>query len=197
MIKLKGKANHLSRELHPTPVDGVHKTGGDGKIKGLHCIEIDGQLIPKGMNCIFLENPGVKIFYSLRWFKGIKKKFIDQEVRNLRKLSRAGIAPKPGAMTKVKLDFTYMGKHVKRTATAIEVETVDYPREAVQGLAIGKPYDWSVVDHHNHSPAGFLRFKSEAKKIIKKLCLKWDGSLKIGDVLWDRKKEKWMLVDCS
>jgi len=194
---LKGKAKHIKRELHPAPLDSVHKVGRDGKIKGVHCIDLDGRLIPKGMNCIFIDKgkTGCKVFYSIKWRMVIKPKYQAQEIHNLRKLAKYGIAPKVIKKTKVKLDFTYLGKKIKCNAPAIEVETVDCP--PMEGLARGIPYDWSCVDHPDHNPAGFLAFKKSTKKMIKKLGLKWDGSLKIGDVLWDRKKEKWMLVDCS
>ena len=196
-MKLVGKAAHIEREVHPDPRDGVHHMSG-GKIKGVHCIEINGRLIPKGMNCIFLENgeTGYKVFYSLKWGR-LKPKAIEQEIRNIRKLSKYGMAPKIIKRTKVKLDFKYMGRYIKYHAPAIEVETVDCPRENVEGLAKGRPYDWNIVSHPDHAPAGFLDFKKRVKKKIKELNLKWDGSLKIGDVLWDQKTNKWMLVDCS
>jgi len=106
---------------------------------------------------------------------------------------------------KVKIDVTFEGKQIKTWAWAFKTEFIDFPKKAWEAYAKGNAYDWTAVDHKDHSPEGYLRFCKKLTGVLKKSGVGVCGNYpfdekkppKLGDVVWSVKKKKFYLVDVA
>ena len=138
----------------------------------------------------------MKVLYSLKWKKCIKKPLVMREFRRLRNLAAVGISPKPEKITQVKLDVMFRGKRCKGQPFAIIMEHIDYPEKAWTDYANGQAYDWDALPDYQHTPQSFLAMQKNIKNKMKEIGIKSDSSLKLGDVLYSCKKKRWFLCDC-
>jgi len=199
-MKIQAHVKYIPRVKIPCPNDGVHVAGTNGEIKGVHALMFDDKLVFKGSNGFFWETGngwGIKVYFSFGWFGCAKKKFVLSEKENMVRLHKIGLAPETGSMVNIKLELVYKDKRIKTTAIGIPVQKIHYPKKALENYAKGNPYDWDAIDEDWHSPQGFLKFRDDAKKKIKKAGIKFLGSLKLGDILPDIYLKQWFIVDAG
>ncbi len=194
---IKANVKYIPRVKVKCPEDRVHVAGKDGHIKGVHALWFDEKLIFKGSNGFFwpVDDWGYKVYFSFGWLGCAKKSFVAKERKNLKLLHEAGVAPEVGEITKVKIDIHYKGKHIVKTPYAVKTKVVQYPEGPWLAYAKGYAYNWGCIEDEWHSPASFIRFRKSVKKIVKALGLKFDGSLKLGDLMPDTVNETWKIVD--
>jgi len=160
---IKAKVTKIDRVKVECPKDGIHIVGKSGAIKGVHAVwfvedvmtEIGTigrrHMIWKGSVGFYYptsEKKGLKVFYSFTRGDTQKRKAVTKEYKQLVKLWKLDLAPKPYRMGTVKIDLNIEGKRVKKTCFMIEVQRL-YPPDAMEGYAMGLPYKkkrWFIVD---------------------------------------------------
>lgn len=200
MYTIKANVKYIPRVKVPCPKDGIHVVGKSGAIKGVHSLWFDDKLIPKGANAFFYpldDKLGIKVYYSFGWFGCAKKKFVEAEYRNMKKLHKLDLAPQVEEIINVRINITYMDKRINAKPLAVVTERVKYPEAIWANYAKGYPYDWDYITEDWHSAKGFLEFREDAKRKIKKAGVKFLGSLKLGDIMPDINKRRWYVVDAG
>ena len=181
-MKITGEMREVERHRVKAPEDGVQRNSDkDGLLKGCKSAWLNGEyLCSKGMTSVYIKNKedtGVKIYYSLHWFKPSSKKVVIAKFNKHLKMYKLGIAAKPYKVVDVDLDFMYYDKrgeckkHVKCHAYGIKVQHVFYPEKAWEVYASGKPYDWNALDqkeYPDHNPKGYHKFVKFMTHILKK-----------------------------
>jgi len=165
----------------------------------VEALEIE-RIVPKGANGFFWkvdDEWGLKVYYSFGWHGCAKPRFVKLERNNLKILSDVHCAPEVGDIIKVKLDLDYEGKRIQAKPLAVYTKIVHYPEKAWELYAKGYPYNFRCINEDWHSAKSFLKFQKQVKNIIKGCKLKFDGSLKLGDIMPCTKKKAWYLVDGS
>lgn len=198
MHEIKAQVKYIERVKVPCPDDGVHVSGKDGAIKGVHSLWFDDRLVPKGSNGFFWETDdewGLKVYYSFGRFECAKRKFVEYEKDNMRKLFKLDLAPETGEISTIKVDLYYKDLHIIKYPFCIKTKIVHCPQAAWEEYAKGHPYNWGAIQEDWHTTKGFLAFRDKAKKIIKKAGIKFEGSLKLGDILACEKTKRWYIVD--
>lgn len=197
MIKIKGEIQRIERAQIIPPADGVHVAGKDGFIKGVHSFIIGNKLVPYGMVGFYWQiddNVGVKVYYSIKHRAKTPDWKVKRIYRRMKKIwAETGINPKPIMIDTVKIRLTENGKPIKANALGIVTKHCHYPVEGWVKYAQGQPYDWDCYPHPTHTPQGFLSFQKQALRIARKYGADTRG--KLGDILFDSMKQKWMLVD--
>ena len=213
-MKITGTVKEMKRAQVLAPNDKVHRASNkDGFLKGVRCFTLDGKLLPKGQTGFYKKYKpewGIKVFYKVDNEKcyRISKKGVMREWRNRKKLEPYGVIPKSPKLVKVDIDIVYKKKRIRTWAYGIKVKHVNYPEKAWHTYAQGYPYDWNCLDqkaHPRHNPEGYLDFCKKLTKVLKKtgvgVCggypFKEKKNPKLGDVVYDTKKRKWLLVDCG
>jgi hypothetical protein len=208
-LKISGKVKFIQRVKIKAPDDGVHVNGSYGFLKGVHSVYMDDKLIPKGSVGFFYEvsqDMGVKVyiggFPDKPWTS--KREVVEKAFKRMLRLSLKGFSPPPKHVIPVSVKWEYNGKKFSKKAWGLEMTKVSYPIMAWEQYAKGYHYDWTAIDHPDHSPAGYHRFCKE----LREFCLinKWKFSAfnpkknenpKLGDILFDTNHMKWFLVDCD
>ena len=200
---IKAKVTKIDRVKVDCPDDGIHVVGKSGKIKGVHAVwfveDVETEIgtigkrfmVWKGSVGFFYptsEKKGIKVFYSFTRGDTQKRKAVTKEYKQLQKLWKLDLAPKPYSMGTVNIRLDIEGKIVRRNCFMIEVQRL-YPPEAMKGYAMGFPYKWDTFKHKDHAPKGFLKFQKKVRKVHK------IGSAKLGDLLFCTKKKRWYIVD--
>ena len=206
-MKISGNVELIQRAKIKAPDDGVHVNGSDGFLKGVHSVYLDGKLIPKGSVGFFYEtgfDRGVKVyiggFPNHPWVSRLR--VVESAFKRMTKLAIQGYCPKPKHVIRVQAKWTYQGKTFLKNAWGLEMEKIHYPIKAWEKYAQGYNYDWTAIDHPNHSPDGYHKFCKE----LRRFCInnnwkfsafnpKKDENPKLGDVLFDTGRLKWYLVD--
>jgi hypothetical protein len=98
-------------------------------------------------------------------------------------------------MVLIKIDLTYKGEKHKADAYGIKTEHVNAPVKAWEDYMRGIPYDWTAVNHPDHTPEGYLKFVKWAKKVQKEHSVETEGSYKVGDVMWSCRRNRFFLCD--
>ena len=197
-MKIEGEFLYIQREKHECPNDGVHRTGKDGLIKGVHSLMVGNRIVPKGQVGYYWridEEKGMKVFFSFGFLKAQKYKYVKRQYDKMRKAYKIGVCAKPYEIVEVKQDIIYKKKRYKMTVPAIVEQHIHYPEKAWADYAKGIPYDWSAIDHVDHSPEGYKQFVDMAKMKMKENGIKTDTSYKVGDVVYCTKTKRWYLVD--
>lgn len=202
-MKITGTAEYIERVKVLPPDDGVHRASdSDGFLKGCHSVFIDGKLVPKGVVGFYFrhkEDKGVKVFYSFKWNKCQRGKYVRNIFRKMQRLHE--VCVKPYKIVGVELDFMWRGKRIHKKAFGIKVQHVHWEEKAWTAYARGYPYDFNCLDskeHPLHNPEGYRKFVKRVKKVLSKTGIKIDPkspSLKLGDVSYCSKTKRWYLVD--
>jgi len=205
-MKITGEFKFIKRETHECPDDGVHRKGKDGGIKGVHSlVHNDKNLIPKGQDCFYYRvnsEKGIQVYYSFGWFKAHKKKAAIRNFQRLNLFNKLGLSPKPHKVICLELDIKYWQppkrKHIICHSYGVVVDHVNYPEDIWADYAKGRSYKFPEPHedpYGNHSPDGYKDFCNKITEQCKKMKIKLDSSLKLGDVIYDVKKGRWFLVD--
>ncbi|MCP4651208.1 MAG: hypothetical protein GY853_14165 [PVC group bacterium] len=203
MIKLSGHLVRKPRAQIAAPVDGCHRNGSDGFLKGAHAMYLNGKLfMPHGMVSIYYYtsgDKGLKIYVSAKHGWHSKKKYVRAVRNRMKKYHEKGICPKPYKIISVEVDFNYKNKAVyHKKVWGLEVDHCFWP-EDFEDYANGYPLTWCEGKYPGYSPEGFKKFKKKLDKILshedKKTLRKLGDSYKCGDVMYCTKKLKWEFVD--
>ena len=207
-MQIKGKIKRIKREKHPTPPDQVHRKGKDGTLKGVKSIWIGDKLCPRGSVGFYLKlkyERGIKVYLGFPtgkkpWMS--KPRLVHKAYKRMSHLHLSGLAPMPYHVYQVSVDVTIDGKKLKCKPWALEMEHIHYPKKLWADYAMGRPYDWAAIDHPDHNPEGYMKFVKMVKDFqrahkMKLSAASWknDEQVKLGDCLWDTKKERWMICD--
>jgi len=189
-VRIKGELKELERDPIPCPEDGFHVVGGHGYIRGVHAVTLGNTVIPKGGTAFYVRpktnpNKGYKVFYGLG--SGFKA-----NLRTVQKIAeameRAGreFCPRVHEIIGADLDLTYRGKRIRTTALALVMEHVHWPPTFDDYLR-GHPYQFDDLPDHNLK--GFRRFVRKIRKTLGRV------ECKLGNVLYNTRLQRWMLVD--
>jgi hypothetical protein len=188
-MKITGDFTTIHRDRVLCPDDGVHIKTKDGYLSCTHAVMCNGKLIPKGSTAFYYRNKGkgFKIFYGLDTGKrtGINR---IREIANAMECAGRKFCPRVHGIVGADLDISYRGKFVKIKVPALCVEHVHWPK-AFEDYIYGKPYVFD--DCPNHGPDGFNRFIKKAKDVL------GEQEYKLGNVLYNMRLMRWMLVDVS
>jgi len=205
---IEGNIKRITREKHPCPDDGVHRKGKDGNIKGVKSIWIGDRLVPRGSVGFYWrlnEKYGIKVYLGFPTGKkpwASKQDVVSKAFIRMGHLYQAGLSPMPRHVYRVSVNVKIDGERVKCKPWALEMEHVNYDEKLAADYAIGKPYDWSHINHPDHTPEGYKKFVEKVKAYQKSTKMNLSASTwkdnevpKLGDCLWDVKKERFFLVD--
>ncbi len=214
MFEVTGILREIMRDRVKAPEDGCHRnSNADGLIKGTRSMRLNGKdLVCRGMTSIYFRNKigtGIKVFYSMKHGKALRLRTVKKQFKRHKTLYKMGIACRPHKIVEVKLDFKYYGKrkelvrHVDCHAYGIKVDHVFYHEANWEAYAAGKPYDWTKHNHPDHSPRGYIKFCNKAEMALRSanigICGNWpydeDKPPKLGDAIFDVKKNRWFIVD--
>ena len=206
MLKIRAKVYYIPRAQVVAPLDGVHINGAHGFIKGVHSLwfktkDAQYRLVPKGATSMYWRldaDTGLRVGYSFKWFVDLRRRQVERDYDLMRKAFKMGIAPQSFGVERIDMILKYhqeghLTKKLYCNPYAIRVQHIHYPEAAWQRYAEGYPYDWAAVDHPDHNPDGFNRFRNSIKPAVKELGL--DTSLKLGDILFCTKTNRYYLVD--
>lgn len=221
MLTLKGRLIRKPRAQIVAPLDGVHRNGSDGFLKGAHAMYLAKPLNPK--KCFekgnfdmypefyFLPHGQVSLYYYTTGGKGLKifvsakhgwhrtKKYVKAVRRRMRRYHKLGIAPNAYGIQQVEVDFNYKDKvKYHKKVWALEVDHCYYTPD-FENYCNGVPLEFDKYDYQDYNPKGFLKFKKKVDKILssedKKILRKVGDSYKIGDLVYCVKSKRWQMVD--
>lgn len=158
--------------------DGIHRIKKNKYLFGPKLGRLNGQEVAVGCQMIYypFENKGIKIYYSVqrkcaeRYGKVVK--IFDAATR----LWIEGLGVKPYEIIAVRLNNI--------NAFGILIEHVNLP-EAWYKFLRGNYYDWECIKHKDHSTEGYKAFLYKTHY----------HNIKLGDVGWDVKENRWYLMD--
>jgi len=211
MKTISGVVREIERVRVKAPNDGVHRASiHDGYLKGVRCFMLNDMLLPKGQTGFFWQyskDYGLKVFYKIDNEGSYRQslKAVKKEWRKRKKLEPYDVIPDSPKIVKVNIDVKFKKQRIKTWSYAIKTAVIHYPKEAWDKYAQGHPYDFSCVDHPDHSPDGYHRFCKKLTGVLKKtgvgVCgdypFKEKKTPKLGDVVWCCEKNRWYLVDCG
>lgn len=186
-MKISGQLIPIKRVLCPCPDDGVHKATRDGFVSSTHAVFLNGVLVPKGSTAFYahLERKGFKVFYGLDTGKTTKVSLVN-EIADAMTVAGRDFCPRAHKVVGCDIDVEYRGGRIRTEAVALEVEHVPWT-EAFEQYVAGHAYVWDDLPEHN--PEGFKRFVKKARKAI------GEQEYKLGNVLYNTRLSRWMLVD--
>ena len=191
--RVKGTVSTMRREKCACPQDGVHRQAKDGTITGAKAVLIDKTIVPKGMTLFYVK--GHKVFYGFRTGQCAKLSVVAATMHRQKQLYKYGLAPYPKGIERIELRLKDSCGKVHKTVWGYRTQHVD-TRDTLHEYFAGKPYQWKGSDN----PKKFKEFVEKAKRIIRhkrlKISLK-ESNFGIGNVLWDKKKKRYYLVDCG
>lgn len=123
-----------------------------------------------------------------------------REWKNRVKLAPYDVIPKSPKVVKVNLDVEFKGEKIRTWAYGIKTQFIKYPKKAWEKYARGYPYDFSCIDHPDHTPEGYKKFADKVYKACKKtgvVVCGGDRRPKLGDIVWCTRKKRWYQCDVA
>lgn len=203
MLKITGKLIRKPRAQIKAPLDGVHRNGSDGFLKGAHAMYINGETFaPHGQVSLYYYTggeTGIKIYISAKHGWSSKKSYVESVKKRMKKYHKLGIAPKPFGIVPVEVDLEYKDRaKYRKKVWGLVVRHCFWP-EDWENYCNGYPLTWCEGKYPNYNPEGFLKFKNKIDKTLsgedKKTLKKLGDSYKAGDVMYCKKKKRWFFVD--
>jgi len=201
MLELSGTLIRKPRAQIKSPNDGVHRNGANGFLKGAHAMYLNEKFMPHGQVSMYYwesGDTGLKLFVNAKNGRKQKLKYVEAVRDRMKRYYKKGVAPKPGKIIPVKVDFQFKEKMYCKTVWALEVQHL-YWTEDFEDYANGMPLVWQDPEVSDYNPEGYKKFKKKLDKILshetKKVLKKTGDSYKIGDVMYCTKRQEWKMVD--
>lgn len=186
-MKVSGTMLLTTRQHCKCPDDGVHVATKDGMVSSTHAVTLGDILVPKGSTAFYVRNKGkgFKVFYGLDTGKKVSGERV-MAIANAMEQAGRQFCPRVHGIVGADIDVRYRDERIQTTALALCVEHVHWP-DGFEGYVRGLPYIFDEMPEHN--PDGFKRFVKKARKVL------GDQEYKLGNVLYNTRLGRWMLVD--